>query len=95
VRWSPDGEAFVIKDQNLLRLCPEATNAAQVCGDPIPLAGGTDLIDGFEWIDEGSFLYRVVEPTTLSLGRLDRTITPIVTLTEEESWGGWSFHVPD
>ncbi|HSK89314.1 MAG TPA: hypothetical protein VK880_13205 [Anaerolineales bacterium] len=92
VRWSPDGEAFVIKDQNLLRLCAEATNAAQVCGDPIPLAGRAELIDGFEWVDEDSFLYRVVEPTTLSLGRLDGTITPIFTLTEEETWGGWSFH---
>ena len=29
---------------------------------------------------------------TLSLGRLDGTITLIVTLTEEESWGGWSFY---
>jgi Tol biopolymer transport system component len=93
VRWSPDGEAFVIKDQNLFRLCPEATNAAQVCGDPIPLAGGTDLIDGFEWVDEDSFLYRALEPTTLSLGRLDGTITPIITLTEEESWGGWSYYI--
>lgn len=95
VRWSPDGEAFVIKDQNLLRLCPEATNAAQVCGAPIPLTGGANLIDGFEWVDEDSFLYRALEPTILSLGRLDGTITPIVTLTEEESWGGWSFQVPD
>jgi dipeptidyl aminopeptidase/acylaminoacyl peptidase len=95
VRWSPDGEAFVIKDKNLFRLCPEVANASQVCGDPIPLAGGTDLIDGFEWVDEDSFLYRVVEPTTLFLGRLDGTITPIVTLTEEESWDGWSFHAPD
>ncbi len=93
MRWSPDGEAFVIKDQNLFRLCPEATNAAQVCGDPIPLAGGTDLIDGFEWVDEDSFLYRTLEPTTLSLGRLDGTITPIITLTEEESWGGWSYYI--
>jgi len=93
VRWSPDGEAFVVKDQNLFRLCPEATNAAQFCGDPIPLAGGTDLIDGFEWVDEDSFLYRALEPTTLSLGSLDGTITPIVTLTEEESWGGWSYYI--
>lgn len=92
VRWSPDGEAFVIKDQNLFQLCPEAANAAQVCGDPIPLAGGTALIDGFEWVDEDSFLYRVLEPTTLSLGSLDGTITPIITLTEDESWGGWSFY---
>jgi dipeptidyl aminopeptidase/acylaminoacyl peptidase len=92
VRWSPDGQAFVIKDQNLVQLCAEATNAAQVCGDPISLASGTERIDGFEWVDEDSFLYRVVEPTTLSLGRLDGTITSIISLTEDETWGGWSFY---
>jgi hypothetical protein len=95
VLWSPGGEAFVINDQNLFLLCPEAANASQICGDPIPLAGSTDFIDGFEWVDEDSFLYRALEPTTLSLGRLDGTIRPIITLTEEESWGGWSFYSPD
>lgn len=94
VHWLPDGEAFVVEDQDLFRLCPEATNLSEVCGDPIPLASGSNLIDGIEWVDEDRFLYRVLEPTTLFLGRLDGTITPIVTSTEEESFDGWSFYTP-
>jgi hypothetical protein len=92
--WPPGGEAFVIQDLALFRLCPEAERASETCGDPIPLASGADLIDGFEWVDEERFLYRVVEPSRLFLGKLDGTILPIATTTEEESFEGWSFYAP-
>jgi Tol biopolymer transport system component len=93
--WSPGGEAFVVKDQELFQLCSEATNATEICGDPILLASGSALVDRIEWVDEDRFLYLVVEPTTLSLGRLDGTIMPIVTLKVGESLDAWSFHAPD
>ena len=85
----------MVKDQELFQLCSEATNATEICGDPILLASGSALVDRIEWVDEDRFLYLVVEPTTLSLGRLDGTIMPIVTLKVGESLDAWSFHAPD
>ncbi|HKY53460.1 MAG TPA: hypothetical protein VJM08_04100, partial [Anaerolineales bacterium] len=94
VRWSPDGEAFVVKDLDLFQLCPEATNLSEVCGDPIPLASGSNLIDGIGWVDEDRFLYRALEPTSFFLGRLDGTILPIGNWTDDDALEGWSFYVP-
>jgi hypothetical protein len=98
LHWSPAGDAFAIKDQDLLQLCPDATQASQVCGEPIHLGSG--IITVLQWVDPSRFLFEGIEPNTLSLGNLDGTITPIVTWTEGQRWtendilSGWSFYIP-
>lgn len=95
LHWSPAGDAFAIKDQDLLQLCPNAMQDSQMCGEPIHLGGG--IITTLQWVDSSRFLFESIEPNTLSLGNLDGTITPIVTWTELQRWtendvlSGWSF----
>jgi WD40 repeat protein len=98
LHWSPADNAFAIKDQDLLQLCPNATQDSQVCGEPVHLGSG--IITGLQWVDTSRFLFVGIEPNTLSLGKLDGTITPIVTWTELQRWtenymiSGWSFYIP-
>jgi len=98
LHWSPAGDAFAIKDQDLLQLCPNATQDSQVCGKPIHLGDG--IITALQWVDSSRFLFESIEPSTLSLGNLDGTITPIVTWTKSQGWeenymiSGWSFYIP-
>jgi len=89
LHWSPDGAAYVIKDQDLLQLCADATQAAQVCGEPIHLGSGDQIITSIHWVDSTHFLYAAIEPASLSMGSLDGTLIPIVTWTEGES-ESWS-----
>ncbi len=96
LHWSPAGDAFVIKDQALLQLCPNATEDSQVCGEPIRLGSGT--VATLQWVDSSRFLLESLEPNNLSLGNVDGTITPIVTWTNLQRWtendvvSGWSFY---
>ncbi|HSB66810.1 MAG TPA: hypothetical protein VLD65_09535, partial [Anaerolineales bacterium] len=98
LHWSPANDAFAIKDPDLLQLCPNATQDSQVCGEPIHLGSG--IITALQWVDTSRFLFVGIEPNTLSLGKLDGTITPIVTWTELQRWtendiiSGWSFYIP-
>jgi dipeptidyl aminopeptidase/acylaminoacyl peptidase len=98
LHWSPAGDAFAIKDQDLLQLCPNTTQDSQVCGEPIHLGSG--IITALQWVDSSRFVFESIEPNTLSLGNLDGTITPIVTWTELPRWtendilSGWSFYIP-
>jgi len=97
LHWSPAGDAFAIKDQDLQQLCPNATQDSQVCGGPIHLSSG--IITALQWVDSSRFVFESIEPNTLSLGNLDGTITPIVTWTELPRWtekdilSGWSFYI--
>jgi hypothetical protein len=96
LHWSPAGDAYAVKDQALLQLCPNATQDSQVCGEPIHLGNGT--ITTLQWVDTSRFLFESIEPNALSLGNVDGTITPIVTWTELQRWtendviSGWSFY---
>jgi WD40 repeat protein len=98
LHWSPAGDAYVIKDQDLLRLCPNAAQDSQVCGEPVRLGSG--IITALQWVDASRFLFETIEPYALSLGKLDGTITPIVTWEEGQRWSendvisGWSFYFP-
>jgi hypothetical protein len=92
LHWSPSGDAFAIKDQDLFQLCPNATQDSQVCGEPIHLGSG--IITALQWVDTSRFIFEGIEPNTLSLGKLDGTITPIVTWTENDRLSGWSFYIP-
>ena len=92
LHWSPAGEAFAIRDQDLLQLCPNATQDSQVCGEPIHL--GSRLIIALQWVDASRFVFVGNEPNTLSLGRVDGTVTPIATWTENDRVSGWSFYIP-
>jgi dipeptidyl aminopeptidase/acylaminoacyl peptidase len=97
LHWSPAGDAFAIRDQALLQLCPNATQDSQVCGEPIHL--DSSIITTLQWVDGTRFLVESIEPNSLSLGNLDGTITPIVTWTELHRWtendilSGWSFYI--
>jgi hypothetical protein len=91
LHWSPAGDAFAIQDQDLRQLCPDATQDSQVCGEPIHL--GSRIITALQWVDASRFLFVGNEPNTLSLGRLDGTITPIATWTEDDLLSGWSFYL--
>jgi hypothetical protein len=97
LHWSPAGDAFAIKNQDLLQLCPNATQDSQVCGEPIHLNSG--IITTLQWVDATRFLVESIEPNTLSLGNLDGTLTSIVTWTELQRWtehdilSGWSFYI--
>ena len=87
LHWSPAGDAFAIKDQDLLQLCPNATQDSQVCGEPIHLGSG--IITELQWVDPSRFIFESIEPNTLSLGNIDGTITPIVTGSDKLS--DWDF----
>lgn len=97
LHWSPAGDAYAIKDQYLVQLCPNATQDSQVCGEPIDLGSG--IITTLQWVDDSRFIFESIEPNTLSLGNLDGTITPLVTWTELPRWtenaviSGWSFYI--
>jgi WD40 repeat protein len=88
LHWSPGGTAFVIRDRALFELCPAATQASEVCSEPIHL-GNNEMINSIQWVDSTRFLFTGIEPATLSLGNLDGTITPIVAWSDSE-WSGWS-----
>jgi len=92
LHWSPAGDAFAINDGDLLQLCPNATQDSQVCGEPIHLGSG--IITTLQWVDISRFLFVSNEPNSLSLGRLDGSITHIVTWTENDKLSGWSFYIP-
>jgi hypothetical protein len=98
LHWSPAGDAFAIQDQDLLQLCPNATQDSQVCGEPVHLGSG--IITTLQWVDSSRFLFESIEPNSLSLGNIDGTITPIVTWAELQRWtendmmSGWSFYNP-
>ena len=91
LHWSPAGAAYVIKDQDLFQLCPNATQDSQVCGEPIPLGNG--IITKLQWVDASRFLFESIEPNSLSLGNINGTVTPIVTLTETDKLSDWSFYI--
>jgi dipeptidyl aminopeptidase/acylaminoacyl peptidase len=91
VHWSPAGEAFTIKERDLFHLCPGATQDSQVCGEPIHL--GSRLINALQWMDASRFVFEGSEPNTLSLGKLDGTVTPIATWAEDDLLSGWSFYI--
>ena len=88
LHWLPSGDAFAINDETLFRLCPDATQNTDVCGDPIKLEGTVAVI---KWIDSSTFLYLTREPEKLFLGRLDGTNHLIVTWLPEEYPGAGSF----
>ena len=97
LHWSPAGDAFAFKDQDLFQLCPNATQDSQVCGEAIDLGDG--IITTLQWVDNSRFLVESFEPYSLSLGGLDGTITPIVAWSESPRWiensmiSGWSFSI--
>ena len=93
VHWSPAGEAFAIRDKNLLQLCPDVAEADAVCGSPIHLGNNT-IINSIHWIDGERFLFTGLEPSTLSMGSLNGTILPIVTWTVHDVLAGWSYYTP-
>jgi hypothetical protein len=90
LHWSPSGDAFAINGEALTRLCPDATQNTDVCGDPINLEGTAAVI---QWIDSSTFLYLTREPEKLFLGRLDGTDLLIVTWLPGEYPGAGSFSV--
>jgi hypothetical protein len=91
LHWSPAGVAYVIKDQDLFQLCPDATHSSEVCGDPIRLSNSR-IITSIQWVDSTRFLFTGVEPATLSLGNVDATILPIATWADSDVLSGWSFY---
>jgi hypothetical protein len=99
LHWSPAGDAYAIKDQDLLSLCPNAAQDSDVCGEPIRLGGG--MITSLQWVDSSRFILESIEPNSLSLGNLDGTIIPITTWAEGQRWtendvlSGWSFYIRD
>lgn len=93
LHWSPSGDAFTIKDQDLFRLCPGASQDSQVCGDPIRLNSG--IITKLQWVDASRFLFEGIEPNTLSLGSLDGTITPIASWLDVDFLPGGSYSILD
>jgi hypothetical protein len=99
LHWSPAGDAYAIKDQDLLPLCPDATQDTQVCGEPIHLGSG--IITSLRWVGASRFIFESIEPYELSLGNIDGTIIPITTWAEGQRWtendvlSGWSFYIRD
>ena len=92
LHWSPAGDAYAIKEWELLPLCPDATQDSQVCGEPVPL--DSRIINTLQWVDSSRFVFEGIEPNALSLGNVDGTITPITTWTEDDILSGWSFYIP-
>jgi hypothetical protein len=84
--WSPASWPYVVEPltidadggmhgrENLLPLCPNAVQAVEVCGPPIPLG---EQIEWLEWVDRNSFLYVTYQPRRLFLGSLDGPATLI------------------
>ncbi len=84
LHWSPGGVAYAFPDKfagRLSRLCPDAERNTDLCGEPIDLGG---QIAAIQWISDAAFLFMTRDPYSLSLGRLDGAITPIVTWSADE-----------
>lgn len=84
--WSPSGDAYVIDQGTLLRLCPDATQGSDVCGDPLHLES---IVESIQWLDGTRFLFVTRVPDTfatngLILGTLDGMTTPIVAWSQED-----------
>jgi hypothetical protein len=92
LHWSPGGAAFVLTDRDLFQLCPGATQASEVCGEPIHL-GKPDIISSIQWVDSNRFLFTSHEPATLSLGSLDGTLMPIFNASEGDLFS-WDAVIP-
>jgi dipeptidyl aminopeptidase/acylaminoacyl peptidase len=87
LHWSPGGAAFVLRDRDLFQLCPGATQASEVCGEPIDL-GKPDIISSIQWVGRNRFLFTSHEPATLSLGSLGGTVMPIFNASDGD-WFSW------
>jgi hypothetical protein len=75
--WSPAGSAYVFQSaaqDALLPLCPNATQAIEVCAPPIRFGEPVRLL---EWIDRERFVYMAPVPTRLILGSLSGSLTVI------------------
>jgi YVTN family beta-propeller protein len=70
LHWSPSGVGYAFADGSLHRLCPEAAQDLEVCGEGLSLG---DEIASFYWIDDDRFLFVTREPYDLYFGRLDGT----------------------
>ena len=87
LQWSPAGTAYAFSDTppgGLDPLCPDATQASEVCGNQIYL--GEEGISAIRWIDGVRFVFLTASTQTLSMGRVDGTVLPI---TEDGWWGSW------
>lgn len=89
LHWSPAGQAYAIKDHDLVPLCPDATQDTQVCGEPVSLGIDSSIITLLQWVDNDRFLVAGIEPNMLVLGKRDGTFSPIVIWEDNElmSWG--------
>ncbi len=84
--WSPFGDAYVINENSLWRLCPNATQVSQVCGDPVHL---DRIVVSIQWMDRTRFLFVTRASETfatdgLFLGTLDGMIVPIATWSQQD-----------
>lgn len=70
LHWSPSGVAYAFADGSLYRLCPEAVQDLEICGEGLPL--GEELAS-FYWIDDDRFVFVTREPYDLYFGALDGT----------------------
>jgi WD40 repeat protein len=72
--WSPSSTAYVVGDEEMSPLCPNAAQAIEVCEPSIPFG---EPIQWLEWLDRERFLYLTYVPKRLMLGSLDGSATLI------------------
>ncbi|NOH03499.1 MAG: hypothetical protein HND47_16815 [Chloroflexi bacterium] len=70
VHWSPDGTGFAVHDRTLSRLCRDAVQDSEVCGD---ILTSNVRLGNIHWIDGTRFLFVTREPYDLYFGRVDGT----------------------
>jgi hypothetical protein len=71
---SPSSTAYVVGDEEMSPLCPNAAQASEVCEPSISFG---EPIQWLEWLDRERFLYLTYVPKRLMLGSLDGSATLI------------------
>jgi hypothetical protein len=72
--WLPGDTAYVLGDEEMSPLCPNAAQAIEVCGPSIAFG---EPVRWLEWLDRERFLYLTYVPSRLNLGSLDGSTTLI------------------
>jgi hypothetical protein len=81
LHWSPAGDAYVLDEKNFWRLCPNAADGSQFCGDPFEIG---ERFGAIQWIDNQRFLF--LHGAVLYLRRADGGTTPIAAWPLEDAF---------
>jgi DNA-binding beta-propeller fold protein YncE len=80
--WSPAGASYAFHEGFLVRLCPDAAQEVEVCGEVIAMG---DPLAEIVWLDENRLFFVTRDPYDLYFAKVDGTKIPIAQGVEKIS----------